>query len=318
VSNSLRYLTRVDVEAVGLTGVEVLDILDDVFRAKREGAVEMPAKIGVHPRDDAFIHAMPAYLESADAVGIKWVAGYPDNQELGLPYIHGLFVLTDAATGSPLAVMDATWITEIRTAAASMLGIRALAERPVGTLGILGCGRQGSVHLELAKEVFPDLARVTLFDRHPERADALAAAHPELDVRMAATAGEIAERADAVITTAAIVRDPERPLRKEHLAEATVACAIDFDASLSEDLFEDAALFVVDDVPQYRHYAEQGYFAGYPGDPVELSDALDPRAQHPPGLRVYVPLGIALEDVAVAAEINRRAAESGLGTELPL
>jgi alanine dehydrogenase len=318
VSNSLRYLTRVDVEAVGLTGVEVLDILDDVFRAKREGAVEMPAKIGVHPRDDAFIHAMPAYLESADAVGIKWVAGYPDNQKLGLPYIHGLFVLTDAATGSPLAVMDATWITEIRTAAASMLGIRALAERPVGTLGILGCGRQGSVHLELAKEVFPDLARVTLFDRHPERADALAAAHPELDVRMAATAGEIAERADAVITTAAIVRDPERPLRKEHLAEATVACAIDFDASLSEDLFEDAALFVVDDVPQYRHYVEQGYFAGYPGDPVELSDALDPRARHPPGLRVYVPLGIALEDVAVAAEINRRAAESGLGTELPL
>ena len=63
---------------------------------------------------------------------------------------------------------------------------------------------------------------------------------------------------------------------------------------------------------------EQGYFAGYPDDPVELSDVLDPRAEHPPGLRVYVPLGIALEDVAVAAEIHRRANESGLGTELPL
>ena len=67
----------------------------------------------------------------------------------------------------------------------------------------------------------------------------------------------MAEGADVVITTAAIVRDPERPLRKEHLAEATVACAIDFDASLSEDLFEDAALFVVDDVPQYRHYSSR-------------------------------------------------------------
>ena len=116
----------------------MLGILEEVFRAKRDGAVEMPAKIGVHPRDDAFIHAMPAYLESADAVGIKWVAGYPGNQDAGLPYIHGLFVLTDAGTGAPLAVMDATWITEIRTAAASMLGIRALAERPVETLGILG------------------------------------------------------------------------------------------------------------------------------------------------------------------------------------
>jgi ornithine cyclodeaminase/alanine dehydrogenase-like protein (mu-crystallin family) len=167
-------------------------------------------------------------------------------------------------------------------------------------------------------EALPGLARVTLFDRHTERAKTLAAAHAGLDVRTAAAAEEIASNADAVITTAAIVRDPDRPLHRSHLAGATIACAIDFDASLSEDLFDDAALFVVDDVPQYRHYMEQGYFAGYPDDPVELSDALDPAAGHPPGLRVYVPLGIALEDVAVAAEINRRAAESGLGTELPL
>src|SRR3954447_15827991 len=298
----LRYLSRADVEAVGLTGLEVIEILDGVFRAKREGAIEMPPKIGVHPRGDAFIHAMPAYLESADAVGIKWVAGYPDNQALGLPYIHGLFVLTDAGTGRPLAVMDATWITEIRTAAASMLGIRALAERPVERLGILGCGRQGSVHLELAKEVFPGLARVTLFDRHPERAEALASAHPGVDVRIAAAAEQIAD-ADVVITTAAIVRNPARPLHRSHLASATVVCAIDFDASLSEDVFEEAAAFVVDDVPQYRHYVEQGYFARYPDNPVELADVRDPAAELPSGLRVYVPLGIAPEDVAVAAEI---------------
>jgi ornithine cyclodeaminase/alanine dehydrogenase-like protein (mu-crystallin family) len=164
---SVRYLSRADVEAVGLSGGEVIDILVAAFRAKREGAVEMPPKIGVHPRDDAFIHAMPAYLASTDAVGIKWVAGYPDNQRLGLPYIHGLFLLSDAATGRPLAVMDATWITEVRTAAASMLGIRALAERPVEAVGIIGCGRQGHAHLELAREVFPTLRRATLFDRTP-------------------------------------------------------------------------------------------------------------------------------------------------------
>jgi ornithine cyclodeaminase/alanine dehydrogenase-like protein (mu-crystallin family) len=114
------------------------------------------------------------------------------------------------------------------------------------------------------------------------------------------------------------VHDPERPLARAHLADATVACAIDYDASLSEDLFEDAGLFVVDDVAQYRYHRELGYFAGYPDDPVELCDALDPSAGHPPGLRVFVPLGIALEDVAVAAEINRRASEAGLGRELPL
>ena len=314
----VRYLSRADVETVGLAGTEVIEILEGAFRAKRAGEVEMPPKIGVHPRDDAFIHAMPAYLRGADAVGLKWVAGYPGNQELGVPYLHGLFVLSDAPTGRPLAVMDATWITEIRTAAASMLGIRVLAEGPVETIGLVGCGRQGHAHLELAREVFPGLRRVSLFDRHRERAEELAAAHPDLDAEIASSAEQTAADANVVITTAAIVRHPERPIGRAHLAGASVACAIDFDAMLSEDVFEGAAVFVVDDVPQYRFYREQGYFAGYPDDPVELCDAIAPEASHPPGLRVFVPLGIAIEDVAVAAELNRRAAEAGIGTELPL
>lgn len=315
---SIRYLSRADVEGVGLSGTEVIEILDGAFRAKRAGDVEMPPKIGVHPRDDAFIHAMPAYLSDSDAVGLKWVAGYPGNQPLGIPYIHGLLVLSDAGTGRPVAVMDATWITEVRTAAASMLGIQALVNGPVESMGILGCGRQGHVHLELAKQVFPTLRRVALFDRHPERAEALAATHPELDAQVAPAAGEIGAGADVVVSSAAIVRDPERPLRRAHLKNAMVACAVDFDATLSEDLFEDASVFVVDDLAQYRYYRQQGYFAGYPPDATELAEVLADQSQRPRGLSVFVPLGIALEDVAVAAEINRRAAEAGLGRELPL
>jgi ornithine cyclodeaminase/alanine dehydrogenase-like protein (mu-crystallin family) len=313
-----RYLSRADAEAVGLTGVEVVELLDGVFRSKREGRVEMPPKIGVHPRDDAFIHAIPAYLADGDVAGIKWIGGYPDNQDSGLPYIHGLLVLTDGPTGRPVAVMDATWITEVRTAAASMLGIRALAQRPIETVGLIGCGRQGTVHLELARELFPELAHTVLFDRHRERAEALADANAGLDARVAAAAEEVAAGADVVITTAAIVHRPERPLRSEHLSEASVACAIDYDASLSEDVFDSAAIFVVDDLAQYRYHRELGYFAGYPEDAVELADVLAGGATSGDGLRVYVPLGIAIEDVAVAAELYRRAAEAGIGTELAL
>jgi len=315
---SMRYLSRADVEAVGLSGTEVIEILERAFGAKRAGDVEMPPKIGVHPRDDAFIHAMPAYLSDSDAVGLKWVAGYPGNQRLGIPYIHGLLVLSEAGTGRPLAVMDATWITEVRTAAASILGIRALAGGPVESMGILGCGRQGHVHLELAKQVFPSLRRVALFDRHPERAAALAAAHPELDTQVASAAEQIGPGADVVVSSAAIVREPERPLTRAHLTDAMVACAVDFDATLSEDLFENAGVFVVDDLPQYRYYRQQGYFAGYPPEATELADVLADEAPRPRGLSVFVPLGIALEDVAVAAEINRRAADAGLGRKLPL
>jgi ornithine cyclodeaminase/alanine dehydrogenase-like protein (mu-crystallin family) len=314
----IRYLSRADVEAVGLSALEVVDILEAAFRAKRAGDVEMPPKVGVHPREDAFIHAMPAYLADTDAVGLKWVAGYPSNQPLGIPYIHGLFVLSDAATGRPLAVLDATWITEVRTAAASILGIRALAQRPVESIGIVGCGRQGHAHLELAEQVFPTLRRVALFDRHRERAEALAAAHPKLDAQVASTAEDIAPGADVIVSTAAIVRQPERPLRRAHLKDAMVACAVDFDATLSENLFDDAGTFVVDDLAQYRYYRQQGYFAGYPADAVELAEVLADETARERGLAIYVPLGIALEDVAVAAELTRRATDAGLGVELPL
>jgi ornithine cyclodeaminase/alanine dehydrogenase-like protein (mu-crystallin family) len=315
---TIRYLSRADVEAVGLSGTDVIEILEAAFRAKRAGDVEMPPKIGVHPRDDAFIHAMPAYLSDSDAVGLKWVAGYPGNKALGVPYLHGLFVLSDAATGRPLAVMDATWITEVRTAAASVLGIRALAGDAVESVGIVGCGRQGTVHLELAAEVFPQLGRASLFDIHRDRAEALAAAHPGLDVKVASGPEEVGPGTQVLISCAPIVRHPERPVRRDQLPDASVACAVDFDATLSEDLFDGAGIFVVDDVAQYRYYRQQGYFAGYPPEATELADLLAGDVPPARGLKVYVPLGIAIEDVAVAAEIERRAAVAGLGTELPL
>jgi len=317
-SESVRYLSRADVEAVGLAGTEVIEILEGAFRAKRAGDVEMPPKIGVHPRDDAFIHAMPAYLSDSDAVGLKWVAGYPGNKALGVPYLHGLFVLSDAATGRPLAVMDATWITEVRTAAASVLGIRALAGDAVESVGIVGCGRQGTVHLELAEQVFPELSRASLFDIHRDRAETLGAAHPGLDVRVASAPEEVGPGTQVLISCAPIVRRPERPVRRAQLADASVACAVDFDATLSEDIFDSAGMFVVDDVAQYRYYRQQGYFAGYPPEAAELAEVLAGELAARTGLRVFVPLGLALEDVAVAAEVNRRAAEARLGTELPL
>jgi ornithine cyclodeaminase/alanine dehydrogenase-like protein (mu-crystallin family) len=77
-------------------------------------------------------------------------------------------------------------------------------------------------------------------------------------------------------------------------------------------------MFVVDDVAQYRYYRQPGYFAGYPPDATELAELLADETPPARGLKVYVPLGLALEDVAVAAEVHRRAADAGLGTELPL
>ncbi|HET9460780.1 MAG TPA: hypothetical protein VFO56_02485, partial [Gaiellaceae bacterium] len=67
-----------------------IEIAERVYRSLARGEVEMPAKVGVHPRPDAFCHAMPAYLRDLDVVAMKWVSGYPANPAKGLPYISGV------------------------------------------------------------------------------------------------------------------------------------------------------------------------------------------------------------------------------------
>ena len=98
---------------------EVVEVVEEAFQDKGHGNVEMPPKPGIHTRPDAFIHAMPAYIKSSEAAGMKWISGYPQNSERGLPYISGLMILNDPATGFPISVMDATWLTAMRTGAAT-------------------------------------------------------------------------------------------------------------------------------------------------------------------------------------------------------
>jgi len=105
----------------------IIDALDRMFREKGQGKVEMPPKPGIHTRPDAFIHAMPAYIPSVKAAGMKWVSGYPENPKKGLPYISGLLILNDPETGIPTSVMDCTWITAMRTGAATAISAKYLA-----------------------------------------------------------------------------------------------------------------------------------------------------------------------------------------------
>ena len=125
--SSLLYLSRAEVAGLLPPVAEQLDLVEATYRAVAAGRVELPPKPGVHPRKDAFIHAMPAYLADDDVVALKWVAGYPENPARGLPYISGLVVLNDAETGLPVAIMDGAEITAARTAAASGVCVRRWA-----------------------------------------------------------------------------------------------------------------------------------------------------------------------------------------------
>ena len=166
-TDTVLYLNRKDVEQVDLGMPAIIEALESMFLEKGQGRVEMPPKPGIHTRPDAFIHAMPAWIPSLEAAGVKWISGYPGNQARGLPYITGLLVLNDPETGVPTAIMDATWITAQRTGAATAVAARHLARPESESAGIIACGVQGRSNLEALSCLFDLRARPRL--RPPPR-----------------------------------------------------------------------------------------------------------------------------------------------------
>lgn len=319
----LLYLSRSDVVATGLGMAEIIAALEAMFREKGEGRVEMPAKIGIHPRPDALIHAMPASIPAQNAAGIKLVAAYPENRKRGLPYVTGLLILNDPETGIPIALMDCTWLTAQRTGAATAVAAKYLARADSSTLGILGCGVQGRSHLEALKVLFP-LKKVYAYDRHSDRADAYAnemRRQFEVEVVAVRTPKEAVAASDMVVTAGTILRNPHATIQRGWLAEGAFASLVDFDSYWHPDALREVGKFCTDDVPQLHHYRGLGYFQNIPAvhaDLGELVTGRKPGRDRPDERTISCNLGIALDDIAVAPLIYERALTQGIGSWLPL
>ena len=319
----LLYLSRQDVEAVGLTMAEVIEAVESMFHEKGEGRVEMPPKPGIHTQPDAFIHAMPAYIPAFHSAGIKWVSGYPGNQQKGLPYITGLLILNDPETGIPLSVMDCTWITAMRTGAASAVAAKYLARPDAQTLGVLGCGVQGRSNLQALREVLP-LRRVYAYDTH---ADTLKRYVREMAERFGLEVIPVGEPrqavigCDVVVTAGPILKHPTPAIEAGWLREGGLACPVDFDSYWQSGALGQIEKFCTDDVAQLEHYRDIGYFQAIPpvyADLGEIVSGRKPGRQHPGERIMAMNLGLALEDMAVAPLVYQRALDRGIGEWLSL
>ncbi len=320
---TLLYLSREDVEAVDLPMADIVAALEEMFREKGQGNVEMPPKPGIHTRPDAFIHAMPAYIPSLEAAGMKWVSGYPGNQARGLPYITGLLVLNDPLTGIPLAVMDATWITAMRTGAATALAARYLARPDSSTVAVLGCGVQGRSNAHALATLF-ELKKVRAFDPHPERVREYARDIQDqlgLEVVPAADPRDALQGADLVVTAGPILKNPDPAIAADWLEPGGFASAVDFDSYWQGAALEQADKIATDDLAQMEYYRGEGYFGQTPpayADMGELAAGLKPGREREDERIIAMNLGIALEDMAAGIRVYRAAVEGGIGTRLPL
>lgn len=320
---TLLYLSRADVERAGVTMREIIDAVEDAFREHGSERVEMPPKPGVHTMPEAFIHAMPAYIPALKSAGVKWVSGYPENQKRGLPYISGLLILNDVETGIPYAVMDCTWITAMRTGAATAVAAKYLARPESSSVGILGCGVQGKSNLEALAALFP-LRRVLLFDRVAAQAERLANVareHFGFEAVVAKNAREAVEGADLVVTAGPILHTPHATIQADWLNAGAFASLLDFDSFWHPDALAQADKFCTDDVPQLEHYRARGYFQTLPPIYATVGELVTGQKRGRENARertMTCNLGLAIDDMATAPLVYARAREQNIGTWLEL
>jgi ornithine cyclodeaminase/alanine dehydrogenase-like protein (mu-crystallin family) len=328
------YLSQEDVVAAGGTDMAAMvDVIERAFAVKADGEVRMPPKVMITWADEpgteelhGRIMAMPAYVGGEFGVaGLKWIPSVPQNPSRnGLPRANALVLLTDRATGLPLAVMDGTVVSAMRTGAVTGVALRHLANRGTEVACLLGAGVLAHTQLATLRVVLPALREVRVYDPDAERLVSFCE-RAGAPVRPAETPEEAVRGAGAVVPATMAV---EPSFAAGWIAPgATVVLVSSLDGPL--DLQAVTDLLVVDD---WEHesthegrYAERLVAAGLvPADgsrAVELADVVAGR--HPGRTSateriVVTPVGLAMDDVAAAWHVLAGARSRGLGTPLRL
>lgn len=318
------YLSNRDLEQLGLSLGEIVPILEEMFRRKGSGGTVQPPKIFFHRDGPRFYSSMVSCAPGLGYAGCKWQSGDPENPARGLSYIQGLFILSEDATGQPVAIMDAKWLTGNRTAAASAVAAKHLARRDARTIAILGCGLQGRKNLEALKAVLPSLVRCQAYDVVAEReAQFVHETHERWGVCVVgAGSAEGAVRGADIVITAGPIEDHRRAmLMPEWLAPGSLTVTLDYDSYVTDAAIAAADLVLTDDRGQIEDARQKGgKFAGVARIDAELADLLTTgqgrRTKEEQRILVFN-LGIALEDLATGVEILNRARKKKVGTLLP-
>lgn len=315
-------LTQADIKClIGMR--DVLRVVERAFGLHAKNLVQMPAKIYLHlDKYNGDFRAMPAYIERMEACGLKWVNVHPHNKRFNLPAIMALFILSDPRNGFPLCIMDATLITNLRTGAAGAVAAKYLARKNSRVVALIGCGVQARTQLLALNELFnfelvyvwgPTRICVERFLKDMKPLGLL--------IEIADTISECVRSADIVVTTT----PTRKPIVKSHwIKNGTHINAIGADAKGKEEL-EPALLkrakIVVDD-------REQAYHSGEINVPLAkgvitkkdiyatLGEVMLGKKRGRIGsteITIFDSTGLAIQDVAVAQLVYKRALRKRLG-----
>ena len=318
-------LTHSDVEQL-LPMSECIAVMEEALTSLTRGEMHQPLRMVVKPPEAAGVIAMmPAYRSGADPVfGLKAICVFPGNPQKGKDSHQGGVLLFSGDTGEPLAMMNASAITAIRTAAVSAVATRALAREDACELAIIGAGVQARSHLA-ALSCVRQIKRARIASRTFDHAQEFVAeaqadfAFPisaEVDVRAAVTDADL-------IVTATTSREPV--LQRHWIAPGAHINAIgtysprarevDTATMLAAKVFVDRRESALNEAGDYLIAADEGAI-GPDHIRAELGEVLigaAPGRTTPDEITLFKSLGLAIEDLAAAAYLYQKAQQKNFG-----
>lgn len=309
-----------------LTMDACIEVMADALRTTSRGGAVLPLRSVVWmPDRTGMIGLMPGFLDAPVSLGLKVVSIFPGNHGTGFDSHQGVVMLFDTRHGSPTAILDASSITAIRTAAVSGVATRALAREDAGDLALLGSGVQAATHLA-AMRVVRKLRRVRVWSRNLANARRFAEKAP-IAVEVVATVRDAVDGADLICTTTA-AREPV--LEGAWLAPGAHINAVGACFAATRELDTAAVVrsrLIVD--RKESTLAESGDFLlaraeGAIGDDhiagelgaVLLGEVAGRRSNDE--ITLFKSLGIAIEDLAAAHYVYSQAVARGGGVSVPL
>jgi alanine dehydrogenase len=323
------YLTQDEVKKV-LDMKSALEAVEDGFREMGNKAIEMPPRVYLHFPKGVLI-AMPAYMPNLNAAGTKLVTVHPSNKkDYNLPAVQAKIVINSVENGTPLAIMDGTYVTAVRTGAAGAVGIKYLSREDAKEVGLCGLGVQGRSQIMGLMLVRPKITKVKIFDILPEALPPfikdMKAMYPGVDFVAAKSAEEATKGSDIVITCT----PSNIPFIKgEWLKKGAHVSAIGADVAAKRELetsvIKKANKLVVDFIPQafvvgdFAKPKEEGVITEKDiyAEMGEIVSGQKKGRTSPDEITLFKATGLAIEDVGTGAKVYELAVKKKIGTELP-
>ncbi len=328
----VEFLNREDVRALALDDEEILDAVERSLALQGRGETVNGDRTHLHPRAgvEGHFNVLRGWLGAdLNVAGVKTVGDFYDNYREGRPSEYAVLTLFDPRSGAPVALIEASGITDMRTGAVTAVGAKRLARRDSRILGHIGARGSSYWNVRLLNRLF-DFEEIRVHSRRPESRNAFAAQLEEdlgRPVRVTEDWRSCVEGADIVVEASRLA-EPEPLLRTEWISAGTLVVPYGTKSALEDDLTSIMDKIVMDDWTQagngplgaLRRHVDLGYLTRdtLHAELGEIVAGSKPGRESDSETILFWHRGMALSDIALGQAMREKAARLGIGQRLRL